>query len=93
MTPLLEDEEPVRRIVLSREYEVPEWLFPGLHALAQRKTPLQLHEVAILGISTIIRMAEVRETEATREREDCDFSTVIYQVFEDEIDEASCGRY
>ena len=91
MTPMLTFEDPVRRIVLSRTYEVHEWLSPGLHALARRDTPLQANEVDILGIPTIIRMAEVRESVINGRygvsRGLHDFSTVIRRVFGEELKE------
>ena len=62
MKPLLKSEDPVRRIVLARKYDVRVWLLPALHALARRPRSLQLHEVEPLGIATIVKIAEVRDT-------------------------------
>ncbi|RPD56040.1 hypothetical protein L227DRAFT_656560 [Lentinus tigrinus ALCF2SS1-6] len=53
--------DPVQWISLARTYDVREWLMPALLALARRSQPLQLHEAEVLGIATVVKMAEVRE--------------------------------
>ena len=102
MTPLLENDDPVRRIVLARLYDVGEWLFSALHALARRAQPLQLSEVAPLGISTIIKMAEVRESfvgvgsgrSGYVTRVSYDYGRIIHRLFRDELkDVHSSTRY
>ncbi|PIL23505.1 hypothetical protein GSI_14817 [Ganoderma sinense ZZ0214-1] len=65
---LLEREDPVRWVALARKYEVREWLLPSLHALARREKALQVHEAEQLGISTAMKMAEVRESFSGRSR-------------------------
>ena len=92
MKPMLIYGDPVQCIVLSRKYEVHEWLSPGLHALARRDAPLQFDEVNVLGILTIIRMAEVRESVINGRYGACprgsfDFSPIIRRVFGDELKE------
>ncbi len=62
LTPMLQQYDPVQWISLARKYDVHEWLLPALHALARRERPLQLHEVTPLGIATLVKMAEVRES-------------------------------
>ena len=62
LRPLLENEDPVRWIVLACKYDVHEWLLPSLHALARRPKAQQLNEVDSLGIVTVVKMAEVRES-------------------------------
>ncbi|TBU26986.1 hypothetical protein BD309DRAFT_1021809 [Dichomitus squalens] len=96
LTPLLQKEDPVGWITLARTYEVYEWLLPALHALARRTKVLQPEEVEPLGIITVVKMAEVRESfpladrngnyyrgYATRETHD--FISVIRRVFEEEL--------
>ncbi|KAI0656888.1 hypothetical protein C8Q70DRAFT_920440 [Cubamyces menziesii] len=100
LTPLLKAADiPVRWLGLARQYDVHEWLFPALHALARRVQPIQLEEVESLGIATVIKMAEVRESFVgwTRSPNDSfhahvptvrlqyDFTTIIRRVFQDEL--------
>ncbi|KAI0349702.1 hypothetical protein OH77DRAFT_1499446 [Trametes cingulata] len=54
--------DPFDWVCLARQYSVHEWLFPALHALARRTQPLQADEADRLGIATVLRMAEVRES-------------------------------
>ena len=49
-------------ISLARTYSVHEWLLPALHMLARRDQPIQSCEVLQLGIETVLKMAEVRES-------------------------------
>ncbi|KAI0366808.1 hypothetical protein BV20DRAFT_951470 [Pilatotrama ljubarskyi] len=63
LTPLVKTEvDPVRWVCLARRHNVPEWVFPSLHALARRIQALQPDEVEPLGIATVLRMAQVRES-------------------------------
>ena len=63
MTPLLKRSGgSAKWISLARTYSVREWLLPALHALARRQLPLQIYEVDLLGIETVLKMAEVRES-------------------------------
>ena len=59
---LLETEDPVLWVTLAYKYEVHEWLLPSLHALARRQKALQIDEVEALGVVTVVKMAEVRES-------------------------------
>ena len=62
LRPLLENEDPVRWIVLARKYNVHDWLLPAFHALARRPEALQLEKVEPLGIVTIVKMGQIRES-------------------------------
>lgn len=62
LTPLVQNGDPIQWIVLARKCDVHEWLLPALNALARRPQALQLHEVNSLGIATVVKMAEVRES-------------------------------
>ncbi len=59
---LLEKEDPALWVTLAYKYEVHGWLFPSLHALARRQEALRMNEVEALGIGTVVKMAEVRES-------------------------------
>ena len=95
LRPLLEKEDPVRWIVLARKYDVHEWLLPSLHALARRPQAQQLNEVDSLGIVTVVKMAEVRESlytgnmghrgQYTVYRSVHNFEGEIWRLFADEL--------
>ena len=96
LTPLLQLEDPVRWISLARKYDVHEWLFPSLHALARRTKAQQLDEVAELGIATVVKMAEVRESyvanvnysnnyQRVTTRSQHNFETEIRRLFREEL--------
>ncbi|KAI0739027.1 hypothetical protein C8Q80DRAFT_1203405 [Daedaleopsis nitida] len=95
LTPLLQLEDPVRWISLARKYDVHEWLFPSLHALARRTKAQQLGEVADLGIATVVKMAEVRESYVgnynnnfqrnTFSRSQHNFEAEIRRLFKEEL--------
>lgn len=59
MTPLLVD--PVQKIVLARNYDVDEWLLPGLNRLVQRAESLSLNDFHKLGPDIVIAVAAIRE--------------------------------
>ncbi|KAI0760178.1 hypothetical protein C8Q74DRAFT_1294525 [Fomes fomentarius] len=91
LTPLVQDGDPIQWIVLARKYDVHEWLLPALNALARRPRALQLHEVNSLGIATVVKMAEVRESFNEQgsyrhsSREDGNFEGEIQRLFADEL--------
>ncbi|KAH9944933.1 hypothetical protein B0H21DRAFT_437698 [Amylocystis lapponica] len=53
--------DPVAKIVLALEYNVPMWLAPSYAALCQRERPLKMAEAAKLGLGTTVRLARARE--------------------------------
>ncbi|KAI8969401.1 hypothetical protein BD414DRAFT_503479 [Trametes punicea] len=98
LTPLIQAaEDSVRWLSLARRYTVNEWLLPALQALAQRERALQLHEVEPLGIATVVKIAEVRESFTTCQaghmhgyysstsRAQHDFLDEIRQLFAEEL--------
>ena len=97
LRPLLEEEDPVLWVTLTYKYEVHEWLFLSLHALARRPKALQMGEVDALGIVTVVKMAEVRESfpfgdnstgyyrNSHVSRATHNFEQQIRRVFEDEL--------
>ncbi|KAI0642640.1 hypothetical protein C8Q79DRAFT_917088 [Trametes meyenii] len=104
LTPLLgAAEDPARWISLARLYDVNEWLFPALHALARRTKALQFDEVEPLGLATAIKMAEVRESfvgcrpnhtyisggysHSTESRNQHDFGAALRRLFGNELKE------
>ncbi|KAI0326136.1 hypothetical protein GY45DRAFT_150028 [Cubamyces sp. BRFM 1775] len=102
LCPLLEAANiPARWLWLARQYDVDEWLFPALHALARRTQPIQVEEAESLGIATAIKMAEVRESftrcsvkynyQIVVSRSQYDFTAKIMQVFRDELRAEAIG--
>lgn len=96
-------EDPVRWLCLARQYDVDEWLLPSLRALARRPKAIQLEEVDLLGLKTVVKMAEVRESfrgctgegnvHRARSRHHAKFSTEIKRLFGEELErvKASSG--
>lgn len=91
LTPLVQDWDPIQWIVLARKCDVHEWLLPALNALARRPQALKLHEVNSLGIETVVKMAEVRESFNEQgsyrhsSRENGNFEGEIQRLFADEL--------
>ena len=88
-------------INLARTYSVHEWLLPALHMLARRQLPLQSYEVNLLGIETVFKMAEVRESYLAGSycrgyqntaRASWNFEHEIRRVFGDEVSESPGQR-
>jgi len=50
------------KVALSQEYEITEWLVPGLVELARRAEPVGAEDVRRLGLDTALKLAEVRES-------------------------------
>ncbi|KAH9941605.1 uncharacterized protein BXZ73DRAFT_74824 [Epithele typhae] len=54
--------EPVRAITVAQRYDIRDFLFPALLALARREESLQLSEVESLGMVIGVKMGQVQET-------------------------------
>jgi hypothetical protein len=54
--------EPVEKVRLAVLYDVPQWLLPAFVELARRPKPPTLAEARILGLETVTKLAEVRES-------------------------------
>jgi hypothetical protein len=55
------DLDPVDKIVLAVDNNVPEWLKPAFIALCQREEPIREEEAKKLGWSTTVKLAHARE--------------------------------
>lgn len=92
----------VRWLCLAREYGVQQWVFPALHALARRAQAIRLEEMEPLGIATVIKLAEIRESyvpssyntgyhSVSSSRMLHNFSSIIRRLFSQELAEAEKG--
>ena len=92
LTPLLRNGNPVRWLLLARQYDVHEWLFDALYALVHRRETLRLDEVEPLGIATVMKIVEIRE-EYLRTRSSYpnmgDTSYEIRRLFKEELEAAA----
>ncbi|KAI0631074.1 hypothetical protein C8Q77DRAFT_1074944 [Trametes polyzona] len=97
---ILSESDSVRWLCLARQFNVGEWLLESLARLARRTQALQMEEVDLLGIETVVKMAEVRESYNAYSgsymnigREGYDFSPKIKQLFKEELDAAKVSYY
>lgn len=54
-------EDPIRRILLAKEYDIQNWLSRAYVQLASRKEPLNAKDAASLGYECAFKIVEVRE--------------------------------
>ncbi|EIW64163.1 uncharacterized protein TRAVEDRAFT_158128 [Trametes versicolor FP-101664 SS1] len=52
---------PIDRLLLSRQYDVPEWLEDAYYELCIREPSLTLEEGARLGLPEVVRIADLRQ--------------------------------
>lgn len=52
----------VEKVALAFDYDLREWLVPGLNDLARRPEPMTKKDVELLGIECALKVAAVRET-------------------------------
>ncbi|KAI0752082.1 hypothetical protein C8Q74DRAFT_353584 [Fomes fomentarius] len=57
----LHEEDAITRLVVARQYDMPEWLFPALKELASRATPLTVEELNSLGLDVAVKVIALRE--------------------------------
>jgi hypothetical protein len=59
--------EPVHKIIVAKELDMPSWLFPAIQALARRDAPLTLEETERLlpaaGLDFVLKIAALRESD------------------------------
>lgn len=53
--------DPVDKIILAVNHDVPAWLKPAYVELCQREDPIQEEEAVKLGLSTAMKLARARE--------------------------------
>lgn len=57
----LHEEDAITRLIVARQYDMPEWLFPALKELASRATPLTVDELESLGLDVAVKVIALRE--------------------------------
>jgi len=53
---------PVEKVALAFQYDIKQWLLPGLNQLAQRSEPVNVEDVQLLGLEVALKIAAVRES-------------------------------
>jgi hypothetical protein len=56
----------ITKIVLARQYKISQWLFAAYEGLAKRKEPISVAEAQQLGLTTVIRIVQIREESAAK---------------------------
>ncbi|GLB40856.1 hypothetical protein LshimejAT787_0900710 [Lyophyllum shimeji] len=93
--------DPVDKVVLAKEYKVPDWLLAGYHELVKRSTPITPLEAARLGLETTVYLFHVREDVCSSEfayysgykrREDQNFMEQVKKAFKKELKEVEAAH-
>lgn len=93
--------DPVDKVVLAKEYKVPDWLLAGYHELVKRNTPITPAEAARLGLETTVYLFHVREDVCATEfayysgykrREDQNFMEHVKKAFKKELKELEAAH-
>ena len=53
---------PTEKVALAFQYDIKQWLLPGLNELAQRPEPINVEDVQILGLEVALKIAAIRES-------------------------------
>ncbi|KAF9073124.1 hypothetical protein BDP27DRAFT_1319445 [Rhodocollybia butyracea] len=53
--------DPVEKVVVARKYSISHWIAPALNSILQRSQTLNEKDVGRLGLSTALRLVEIRE--------------------------------
>lgn len=59
---LLLVKQPLDKVALAQEHGITRWLIPGLLELARRAAPMGTMDVQRLGLDTVLKLADVRES-------------------------------
>ena len=51
----------VEKVALAFQYDVKQWIVPGLNELARRQEPISVKDVELLGLDVALKVAAVRE--------------------------------
>lgn len=60
--------DPVGKICLAEQHDIPQWLAPAFESLCQRVNPLEVHEAERIGVRYTALLARARE--AVRDTQD-----------------------
>ncbi|KIJ51396.1 hypothetical protein M422DRAFT_158628 [Sphaerobolus stellatus SS14] len=79
------DIEPVQKVAIALQCDVPEWLHSSYMALCDRAAPLTLEEARRLGVDVVAQLAYAREVYRDNryrfKRGDVDLSSIVSEVF------------
>ena len=50
------------KVALAFQYDIKQWLLPGLNELAQRPEPIGVEDVQLLGLEVALKIAAIRES-------------------------------
>lgn len=78
------DIEPVQKVAIALQNDVPEWLHPSYMALCERPNPLTVEEARKLGVEVVAQLACAREIfrdNRYRYKRDVDLSNIVSEVF------------
>ncbi|CAE6493029.1 unnamed protein product [Rhizoctonia solani] len=64
--------DAVKRIEIAREFHLPAWEGPAYHELGARDEPITREEAKIIGLDAFVCIAEMREKEQRRRRDEVD---------------------
>ncbi|KAF8589487.1 hypothetical protein K439DRAFT_1523220 [Ramaria rubella] len=76
--------EPVQKVAIALQNDVPEWLHPSYMALCERPNPLTVEEARRLGVEVVALLACAREIfrdNRYKYKRDVDLSRVVSEVF------------
>lgn len=82
--------DPVTQIILSRQYKVSEWAYSGHERLVVRSEPISVAEAERLGLSTAIRLYQIRDAIAKNSAHDLQGN--IWRTFAEELKEVGAVR-
>lgn len=74
--------EPVQKVAIALQNDIPEWLHPCYMALCERHNPLSVEEARRLGVEVVAQLARAREVfRDQRYKRDVDLSHIVSDVF------------
>jgi hypothetical protein len=79
-----DDIEPVQKVAIALQNDIPEWLHPSYMALCERPNPLTVEEARKLGVEVVAQLARAREIfrdNRYRYKRDVDLSNIVSEVF------------
>lgn len=78
------DIEPVQKVVIATQCDIPDWLHTSYMALCDRQNPLTVEEARRLGVDVVAKLAAAREVyrdHRYRFKRDVDLSNIISEMF------------
>jgi hypothetical protein len=79
-----DDIDPVQKVAIALQNDIPEWLHPSYMALCERPKPLTIDEARQLGVEVVAQLACAREIFRDNRygyKRDVDLSNIVSEVF------------